>query len=187
MSAWKIVDWGGKVAEYNWKWGRKGEWQWLSAIMWEALNEKTEGTKRGSSLSVLSHIWMFPVMWPVWLLKVYKYSRSNQAKERSSKGLQCQLGRTCRARRSWREGAGRCYLCSCCSAVCTPGKLATAGGSLWRAFGCTLSSCSHGLKMRSVIGNFIQLLTAFPKATQLPKRKNVALVGRTRPAWNRQM
>lgn len=30
------------------------------------------------------------------------------------------------------------------------------------------SSCSHGLKMGSVIGNFIQWLIACPKATRLP-------------------
>lgn len=81
LSAWKRVDWGGKVSECNWKWGRKGEWQWLSAIMREASNEKTEWTKRGTSLSVLSHSWMFPVMRPLWLLKVYIYSWSNQAEE----------------------------------------------------------------------------------------------------------
>lgn len=120
-------------------------------------------------------------------LYIFQKQPGKGREERSSKGLQWQPGRTCRVWRGWRGGTGRCYWCLCCSVVCAPGKLVAAGGSLWRAFDCTLSSCSRGLKMGNVIGIFVQLLTACPKATQLPKRKNVALVRKTRLAWNRQM
>lgn len=123
-------------------------------------------------------------------LHIFQKQPGKGREERPSKGPQYQPRPpwgACRAQRGWRGGRGRYYLCLWCLVVCTLGKLAAAGGSLWRAFVCTLSSCSHGLKMESVIGNFIQLLTACPKATQLPKRKNVALVKRTRLAWNRQM
>lgn len=56
-------------------------------------------------------------------LYIFQKQPGKGREERSSKGLQWQLGRTCRDWRSWRGGTGRCYLCLCCSVICTPGKL----------------------------------------------------------------
>lgn len=150
---------------------------------------KRKSEQKEVLLHLSSHtLWCFL---PCGLLpKVYLYSRSHQAREGKKDPVKASNASLGGHAGGVGGGTGRCYWCLCCS-VCTPGKLAAAGGSLWRAFHCTLSSCSRGLKMGIVIGNFIQLLTARPKekkrSTQLPKRKNVALVRKARLAWNRQM